>query len=63
MCSRSNLSSVPPTVARVRAEQTGDLLMRRESEKVLADPDQRAVLAGLLQSLSSSLQKDEVNDR
>jgi hypothetical protein len=32
-------------------------------EKVLADPDQRAQLAGLLQSLSSLLQKAGLNDR
>jgi hypothetical protein len=32
-------------------------------EKVLADPDQRAQLAGLLQSLSLLLQKDRLSDR
>lgn len=37
------------------------ILAQRQSmgEKILADPDQRAQLAGLLQSLSSLLQKDE----
>jgi hypothetical protein len=41
------------------------ILARRASagEKVLADPDQRSQLAGLLQSLSSLLQKDGLSDR
>jgi hypothetical protein len=41
------------------------ILAQRASagEKVLADPDQRAQLAGLLQSLSLLLQKDRLSDR
>jgi hypothetical protein len=41
------------------------ILAQRASagEKVLADPDQRAELAGLLQSLSLLLQKDKLSDR
>jgi hypothetical protein len=41
------------------------ILAQRASagEKVLADPDQRSQLVGLLQSLSSLLQKDGLADR
>jgi hypothetical protein len=41
------------------------ILAQRASarEKILADPDQRSQLVGLLQSLSSLLQKDGLADR